>query len=827
MPYILEPGNSIVTTTPFFHLMGLTIFLLSAFHDIPFLLAPDKPMSAELATDLLNVAKPTAAMFPPSILEDMTKSPASMEALSNLRYVFYAGAPLSPEAGNHIIGHTRLINWIGSSESGFMPTLLPEHEEDWSYFEWIPSYGLEMQPAGEGVYELVIPRPANIKKHAIFHTYPDSTGYHTKDLFAPHPTRSGLWKYIGRNDDVLVLSNGEKLNPITMEKIIEGHHLVSRALVIGQGRFQTALLVEPNWHLWSEDKPVNELIESIWPTVQEANQAGPAHGRIMKSKIGVAFQNKPFGITPKGSTRRRQTMQNYAEEIDAIYNKEDSEGAEFELPEDADLSTVTAYLRNIVSHVLDSSDLSDQTDFYAAGLDSLQTMQLSNVLRKALQSHQSPDSSRAISSQDIYANPTVELLARLVYGLMRGSVEGGVSRIEKINSLLEKYTNDLPVQTQDAHSTSDKHTVILTGSTGSLGNYILSTLLQDPTVAKVYCLNRSEAKERQIKSFEEKGLSFGPDPQNRVEFLQASFGAEQFGLSTDKYTEMLQSVDTIIHNAWRVDFNITVDSYEDVHIRSVRRFVDFSLQSTRHAHIHFVSSVATIGAWKASNGPAVPSTPVENTDVVLPQGYGESKHIGERICLEASRRSGVPTTVHRVGQIAGPTTEKGLWSRQEWVPTIVATSKSLGKVPDALGSTPVDWIPVDSLASIMLDLITTRRETQSHNGSRCAVFNLVNPTVTTWDTLLPAIQAVYPVQVVPIAEWINELDKIENPTAEQIQEKPALKLLDFYRALADGEEGALSVPIDVAPTKEASKTMSSLGAISGDLMGNWVAQWGF
>lgn len=807
--------------------MGLTVFFLSIFHDILFVLAPDKPMSAELATDILKVARPTAVMLPPSIVEDMSKSPASMEALSNLKYVFFGGAPLSPEAGNRMIGHTRLINWIGSSEAGWLPSLLLEHEEDWTYFEFNPSYGLDMQPRGEGFYEMVIPRPANIQKHAIFHTFPESTGYHTNDLFAPHPTRPGLWKYIGRNDDVLVLNNGEKLNPITMEKIIEGHHLVSRALVIGQNRFQTALLIEPNWHLWNEDKPANELIESIWPMVQEANQAGPAHGRIMKNTIGLASQSKPFVITPKGSTKRRQTIENYAEEIEAIYGDADNEGAEFDLPKEADLLTVTTYLRNIVSHVLGSSSLADHTDFYAAGLDSLQTMHLSNVLRKALQSHQSPDSSHTIASQDIYANPTVELLARLIYGLMRGSLEDGVSRTQKINSLLEKYISDLPVQTQNVHSKSGQHSVILTGSTGSLGNYILSALLQDPTVAKVYCLNRSEAQERQIKSFAEKGLTFGPDTQNRVEFLQASFGAEKFGLSDDKYGEMLLSVDTIIHNAWRVDFNITVDSFEEVHIRSVRRFVDFSLQSVHRAHVHFISSVATIGAWKASNGPAVPSIPIENSDIVLPQGYGESKHIGERICLEASRRSGVPTTIHRVGQIAGPTSAKGLWSRQEWLPTIVATSKSLGKVPDALGLTPIDWIPVDSLAFIMLDLIATRRETQSHSDSRCAVFNLVNPSVTTWDTLLPAIQAVYPVQPVPIAEWIRELEKIENPTAEEILNKPALKLLDFYRGLADDKEGALSVPIDIGAAKEASRTMNSLDAISDDLMANWLVQWGF
>lgn len=827
MPYILGQGDYIFATTPFFHLMGITVFILSIMHDVPFVLAPEKPMSADLATEVLSTSKPSAALFPPSILEDMTKSPASMKELSNLKYVFYAGAPLSPDAGNKIIEHTRLVNWIGSSEAGYLPTLLPENKEDWMYFEWNPSYGIEMQPVGEGYSELVIQRPANVDCHAIFHTMPYSSDYHTKDLFAPHPTRPNLWKYVGRHDDVLVLSNGEKLNPITMEKIIEGHNLVSRALVVGQSRFQTALLIEPNWSQWSQDMPAREFIERIWPAVKEANQAGPAHGRIMKSKIGVASQSKPFKTTPKGSTKRRQTVEDYAEDIDMIYAETEDEGVNFVLAEDTDLSTIAMYLRSTVSHLLESSSLMDKTDFYAAGLDSLQTMHLSNALRGALQSHRSFDGSRSISTQDVYSNPTVELLSRHVHGIIHGSVESSISRTEKINALLDKYTNDLPEQALDVHSTSNSHAVILTGSTGSLGNYLLHALIHNPTVSKVYCLNRSEAQARQIQSFTEKGLDLGSDFETKVEFLQSSFGAVQFGLPDAKYAEMLATVDTIIHNAWRVDFNITVDSFEDVHIQSVRRFIDFSLQSTYHAHFHFVSSVATIGAWKPTHGPAVPSEPIEDIDVVLPQGYGESKHIGERICLAASRHSGVPTTIHRVGQVAGSTMEKGLWNRQEWVPTVVATSKSLGLVPETLGSTPVDWIPVDSLASIISDLVSTRRETATGMSARCAVFNLVNPSVTSWCTLLPAIRDRYNVKPVAFVEWISVLEDIGNPSSKEIASKPALKLLDFYRGLADTSGGALSVPIEVGKAKESSATMDSLGPISGDLMRNWLDQWGF
>lgn len=688
----LRSDELFFVTTPFFHLMGFAALVTSVFLRVPCVMAPDKPMSAEVATEMINATRPTAAAFPPSILTDMVNYTSSVEALSRLKLVYYAGGPLSFETGELLSKKTKVLNFLGSSEVGFINTLIPEHPEDWQYFEWNQNYGIDMQPVGDGLFEMVMRRSETRDFNGIFHTFPDLNEYHTKDLFTPHPTRPSLWRFHGRLDDVIVLSNGEKFNPVTMEETIEGHPLVSRAVVVGQGRFQSALLIEPNWNLWSEDKPENELIERIWPAVQQANHVGPAHGRIMRAKIGVSSPRKPFKTTAKGSTQRRFVIQDYEAEINDIYAKSDYESAATELPGDATLHNVQDYVRGVVSTMLES-ELADQTDFYTAGFDSLLTMQLSKLLQTAIRSHH-PAESALITPQKIYANPTVEQLSQFVYAILHGSMENEVSRTEKIDNLIEKYTTGLPKQTLNIGSV-EKHAVILTGSTGSLGNYLLNLLVNDAKVFKVYCLNRSDARDRQIKSFHEKGLAFDSNAEAKVEFLTASFGAESLGLDSSKYDEMVKSVDTIIHNAWRVDFNISVDSFADVHIQSVRRFVDFSLQSAHRAHIHFVSSVSTIGAWNPANG-SIPETPLEDCKVVLPQGYGESKHVGERICLEASRRAGVPATIHRVGQIAGPTTEKGMWSRQEWLPTIIATSKAIGRVPNTLGSMPIDWIPVVS-----------------------------------------------------------------------------------------------------------------------------------
>jgi thioester reductase-like protein len=180
----------------------------------------------------------------------------------------------------------------------------------------------------------------------------------------------------------------------------------------------------------------------------------------------------------------------------------------------------------------------------------------------------------------------------------------------------------------------------------------------------------------------------------RVEFLQAQFGAAKFGIDEAKYDQMLQEVDTIIHNAWKVNFNHRVEAFENPHIEGVRRLVEFSIASKKMAHIHFISSISTIEGYSPERGPSIPEIIFDDPSPVLRQGYGESKHVSERICAAASAKCGVPTSIHRVGQIGGPTTEKGMWNKQEWVPSLVATSKTIKQIPSGLGSVSVQWVPV-------------------------------------------------------------------------------------------------------------------------------------
>lgn len=101
---------------------------------------------------------------------------------------------------------------------------------------------------------------------------------------------------------------GEKSNPVPSETIISRHPLVSGAFIVGQGRFQAALIVEPK-----EESQIPEdfLVETIWSFVEQAKAQAPGHARVTRSMIIVANTYKRFGRAGKGTVIRKLTTENF------------------------------------------------------------------------------------------------------------------------------------------------------------------------------------------------------------------------------------------------------------------------------------------------------------------------------------------------------------------------------------------------------------------------------------------------------------------------------------------------------------------------------------
>lgn len=291
-------GGKFYTIFPYFHLAGslsIVINPLITEASSPVLGPALMPPSAALMRDVMRDQNLRAVYVPPSIAEQVLQVPGGLDLFRGLDFLCYTGGPFSQKAGEQLAQVTELLPLYGSTEAFQVPQLAPlDPKKDHAYMEWNPVFKVEMQPSDDepGAFELVLFADATTETmSALTHNFPGVSVWRTKDLFKRHPdpSKSSLWSYYGRRDDIIVLSNGEKFNPVPMALLIQGHPLLAGAIIIGMGRPQPALLVEPK-----HDVPTREtLLDKILPLVEQANAMAPAPARVVRSKILIAIPKTP------------------------------------------------------------------------------------------------------------------------------------------------------------------------------------------------------------------------------------------------------------------------------------------------------------------------------------------------------------------------------------------------------------------------------------------------------------------------------------------------------------------------------------------------------
>ncbi|KAE8370359.1 hypothetical protein BDV27DRAFT_152241 [Aspergillus caelatus] len=178
----------------------------------------------------------------------MSTSAHALKTLEKTEYILFAGGPLSTEAGDIISKYCQLIPNIGSTELEHVPpTISKTSPQNWKYYQWPYYPDIHLEAHDEGLFEMAVYRSANSRLlHGVFHVLPELQKWRTRDLFSKHATKDGLWGFESRTDDIIVLSNGEKVNPLEMEGVIECHDLVHKAMIADQEMTECVLFVEPD-----------------------------------------------------------------------------------------------------------------------------------------------------------------------------------------------------------------------------------------------------------------------------------------------------------------------------------------------------------------------------------------------------------------------------------------------------------------------------------------------------------------------------------------------------------------------------------------------------
>ena len=110
----------------------------------------------------------------------------------------------------------------------------------------------------------------------------------------------------------------------------------------------------------------------------------------------------------------------------------------------------------------------------------------------------------------VYTHPSITALS----GYVRASLAGNVADLEdehavhvsRMNALLDRYSADFPAPRllpallgEDGRTAGE--VVLITGTTGVLGSHLLSQLLADRNVERVYALNRASGARKGLRPF--------------------------------------------------------------------------------------------------------------------------------------------------------------------------------------------------------------------------------------------------------------------------------------------------------------------------------------
>lgn len=160
----------------------------------------------------------------------------------------------------------------------------------------------------------------------------------------------------------------------------------------------------------------------------------------------------------------------------------------------------------------------------------------------------------------IYSHPTIANLTDYIVDLVNhkskttDSISASANSTSAkqcclIDEMIARYSHglDTPVaQAKAPHSaeaSTERHCVLLTGSTGNLGAELLSSLLLEASVQRVYVLNRKSKHrttiDRHRERFEDRGLDISLLQSPKVVLLEGDISQHNLDLPNDVFNKVL------------------------------------------------------------------------------------------------------------------------------------------------------------------------------------------------------------------------------------------------------------------------------------------------
>ncbi|MCJ1287039.1 hypothetical protein MMC26_006386 [Xylographa opegraphella] len=774
-------------SVPLFHTHGFSIMLQTLYKHQPlYIFNQNMPHTHQNLVNAIQAAQPEIVYTVPYVLKLLAEGQDGIDVLKACKVVSSSGSQCPDELGELLTeAGVHLGCMYGSTETAQVFTSLkrPRCDKAWNYLRPVPHVApfILMKPVGGDTYELVVLEGHKARATSNSNDPPNS--YHTGDLFQPHPTITNAWKAVGRLDDCITMTTGEKMLPLSIEGRVRQDSLVKEAVVFGTGKPHLGLLVfRANS---SERFNDDEYLDCVWPAIQDANSRAEEYSQIRRDAVVLIPASIDCPSTDKASIQRALIYQKFAHLIDGAYTRLESpfEGSlKLSIPalEAWIVQTLKVQFGIFVPHVM--------TDFFDLGVDSSKALQFRSIIISEL----------SLSSLGSKLSPMVvldcgntEVLAKALNDLQHGRESNAACVADQMSALIEEY-QILPISPKIKHADGfpKGFTVLLTGASGFLGSQLLFDLLRNPAVFAVWCHVRApsvtEALARISSAFGSISQVPSSEFQSKLNVFIGDLASPALGLSKDQISHLTSHLTHIIHAAYPVNFNLSLPSFRS-QILICNSLLNFSLSLNRipPAHFLFCSSIST--APGSINSKLIPSAPIHSLDEASSTGYGQSKLVCEHIIEAAVSTANVRATILRIGQIIP--SRSAQWPPNQSIPLLIHSALTTGALPITLGTQDqLAWLPVDIISHTILELAhiapTENMKPSFSEAIPQLVYNICNPHTFSWSRdAVPALRAAgLAFEAVPWREWLKRMRASELDA----EKNPSIKLLGFWEKKWDG-----------------------------------------
>lgn len=344
----------------------------------------------------------------PSHIERWAAMPETHEHLAKqIKALAYCGAPLGPDAGNLLASKgVNLQPYFASTETGGMSLFLPERRSrsknrEWAHFRVAPHCNVRIvqrpnhdSEEEDGLSELVFLKGPHHTPSVFNTTFEGEPAYTTGDLVVSDTIDGAQYfRFYGREDDQLLLSTGEKTNPVPIEKILLKDDNIDFVVLFGHGKQQIGVLIQPSVSYreseaaagpLSSDEKLARFRQIIAPALAAANAFAPSHSFIFPELVLIA--DSPFQLTGKGTVRRQHSLNEFSKQIEQAYVEVERSTLPHVRGPAAGAWTINNALDFVstVVHQVVGQDVPANGDIFEYGADSLQATWIRNTVLRVI-----------------------------------------------------------------------------------------------------------------------------------------------------------------------------------------------------------------------------------------------------------------------------------------------------------------------------------------------------------------------------------------------------------------------------------------------------------